>query len=139
MEEAWPVWERYVKELRPVGVSRVATRFINVLPLSAGQPLSQVLASPPTLPTGISSELTAFVFRFVTEGPGRIASIVSLATEEGAGLPSVLLDIDCFVRGDFSVADGNMSAIRRVLDQLRERKNRVFFAHVASEAVKEWE
>lgn len=139
MEEAWPVWERHVKELQPVGVSRVATRFINVLPLSARKPLNQVLPSPPTLPAGISSELTAFVFRFVTERPGRIASIVSLATEEGAGLPSVLLDIDCFVRGDLSVADGNMGAVRRVLDQLRERKNKLFFAHVAAEAVKERE
>ncbi len=139
MEEAWPVWKRYVEELRPAGVSRVATRFINVLPLAPGEPLSRVLAAPPELPAGMSSELTAFVFRFVTEGPDGIASIVSLATGEDEGSPGIILDVDCFSRGDFSVADRNMTAIRHVLDRLRGRKNEVFFAHVAPETLGRWE
>lgn len=134
--EAWPLWRRYAGDLGSAGVSRVATRFINVLPVTTGQPLARLLAAPPEIPEGLPSTVASFLFRYVTEATDGIASIVSLATEGSDG-SSLVLDIDCFAQGDFSVAN-DMDAIRRILNRLRERKNAVFFNSIASEALKQW-
>ena len=138
IEEAWPVWERYVDELRPPGASRVATRFINVLPVTPGQPLDHLLTVPPQLPPGLPSKLAGFVLRYVTEPTGGIASIVSLATEENSQPPSLVLDIDCFSRRDFSVTSSGMKVMKEVLEELRERKNAVFFSTVCANALEQW-
>lgn len=137
IREAWPVWERYVAVLKPRGASRIATRFINVLPVTPG-PLDRLLTTPPQLPDELSPILTSFVFRYVTEPTAGIASIVSLATEDESEVPSLILDIDCFARGDFSVTTGGMNRMRELLQQLRERKNSVFFSTVKSSAVEMW-
>ena len=139
IREAWPIWERYVAVLKPLGASRIATRFVNVLPLTPGQPLDELLAAPPRLPEGLPSSLSAFVFRYVTEATDGMVSIVSLATEEESEPTSLVLDIDCFSRGDFSVTTSGMSRIMDRLRDLRERKNAVFFRTISANALEKWQ
>ncbi len=136
IERAWPSWQRYAGELEPAGVSRVATRFINVLPVTLGQPLDRLLAAPPKMPEGLLSTIAGFLFRYVTEATDGIASSVSLATE-GSDPLALVLYIGCFAQGDFSVAN-DMDTVRGILDRLRARKNAVFFNSIASEALEQW-
>jgi len=138
--DTWPIWERYVSELRPAGVGRVATRFINVLQLPRETSLDRFLAAPPRIPSGLPSSCSAFLFRYVTEATSGIAATVSLAAEP-FGDPrsvSVVLDIDCYMRREFSVTDGNMAGIEEALAELRNRKNDIFFRSVTPKALEMW-
>lgn len=138
VDEAWETWKLYVADLRPPGLSRVATRFINVLQIHPGEPLDRLLAEPPKVPDGLPTVLTHFLFRYVTQATEGIVSSVSLATEEGSRRPSLVLDIDCFARRDFSVSERGMEIVRDTLEQLRARKNQVFFKTITPEAIEEW-
>ncbi len=137
--KAWPVWERFVQRLRPRGASRVATRFINVLPVEPGQSLDRLLVAPPSVPDSLPSPIGAFLFRYVTEPTDDITSIVSLATERESGSLALVLDIDCFAQRDFSVTANGMNDIRQMLVRLRESKNTVFFATITEEAMTRWQ
>ncbi len=137
VRDAWPLWEHFVTELQPVGVSRVATRFINALPVAPGQPLGQVVTAPPVVPPGMPTAVSAFLFRYLTLPTDGITSSVCMATE-APDSNSLVLDIDCAVSGDFSATAAGLAEIRHVLDRLRERKNDVFFASVTKEAVARW-
>ena len=135
--EAWPLWEQFVTELRPLGVSRVATRFINVLRVESDQPLDHVLTAPPVLPPGMPTAVSAFLFRYLTAPIDGITSSVSLATG-GPDSHSLVLDIDCAVSSDFSVTAAGMARINELLERLRQSKNAAFFASVTTEALARW-
>ena len=137
--EAWPLWERFVTQLRPRGATRVATRFVNVLSIEPGQSLDRLLVAPPSVPDDLPSAVGAFLFRYVTEPTDGIASIVSLATEHESGSLALMLDIDCFAQRDFSVTADGMNDIRQMLGRLRETKNMVFFATIEEEATAQWQ
>lgn len=138
--DAWPIWNRYVSELQPAGVGRVATRFINVWGLPRGMTLDGVLTAPPRLPAGLPSTCSAFLFRYVTEPADDFAATVSLATEpsEDPQSVSVVLDIDCYANREFSVKSQEMGGIREALSELRVRKNAIFFRSVTHEAMEMW-
>ncbi|MCY4572102.1 MAG: TIGR04255 family protein [Gemmatimonadetes bacterium] len=140
VNSAWHVWERYFRELRPKGVGRVATRFINVLTIARMRPLDHLLTAPPLLPPGLPATCSAFLFRYVTEATDGIASTVSLATESGSHPESVglVLDIDCYANREFSVKDGDMLEIKETLERLRERKNTIFFRSIRPEILEDW-
>lgn len=137
---AWSIWERYVDVLRPLGVARVATRFINVLRLPPRTALDRFLTAPPKMPPGLPTTCSAFLFRYVTEATGDTAAIVSLATEPSPDPQSVsvVLDIDCYAHRDFSVTGGGVAGMTRTLDELRNRKNEIFFRSVTPEALEMW-
>lgn len=137
--EAWPLWERFVTQLGACGVSRVATRFINVLHVEPGQPIDQLLAAPPSVPEGLPPTLAAFLFRYVTETTDGITTSVSVATEDQSGSVALVLDIDCFAQRDFSTTASGMKDIRQMLERLRASKNTVFFASIAEEALTQWQ
>ncbi len=140
VRDAWPIWRRYVAELRPVGVARVATRFINVLQLPPETDLGHFLTAPPQIPAGLPATCSAFLFRYVTEATDGMAATVSLATEppEDSGSVSVVLDIDCYEHREFTVTGGEMAGIRNALSELRVRKNDIFFRSVTPQALEMW-
>ena len=140
VDDAWPIWERYVDVLRPLGVARVATRFINILRLPPRTTLDRFLTAPPKMPQGLPTTCSAFLFRYVTEATDDAAAIVSLATEPSRGPQSVsvVLDIDCYAHRDFSVTGGGVTGMAKTLDELRQRKNDIFFRSVTPEALEMW-
>ena len=140
VRDAWPIWERYVSDLRPVGVGRVATRFINVLRLPPMTTLDHFLTEPPRMSAGLPATCSAFLFRYVTEATDEIAASVSLATETSGDPQSVSLvfDIDCYIHGEFSVRSRETAGIEQALARLRDRKNDIFFRSVTPEALEMW-
>ena len=140
VSDAWPVWERFVAVVRPLGVGRVATRFINCLQVPPRAPLDRFLTAPPQIPPGLPTACSAFLFRYVTEATDGIATTVSLATETNKDpeAVSLVLDIDCYAHREFSVAGGAMVDIKETLTRLRERKNAVFFKSFTPETLEMW-
>lgn len=128
VEDAWVVWERYVEGLRPLGIERIATRFINRIVLPPSGQLGEVFR----VPLGVSDgRMEAFLFRYQLAPMDGVSAIVSLATEEGPDA-SVILDIDCFVRKSFAT---DAEVLRLQLPKIRDAKNRVFFRSLTSEAI----
>ena len=128
VEDAWVVWERYVEGLRPLGIERIATRFINRIALPPSGQLAEVFRVPPVVSDG---RMETFLFRYQLAPMDGVSAIVSLATEEGPDT-SVILDIDCFVRKSLAT---DTEALRLQLPGIRDAKNRVFFGSLTSEAI----
>ena len=92
------------------------------------------------MPPGLPATCSAFLFRYVTEATGGTAAIVSLAMEpsQDPQSVSVVLDIDCYAQRDFSVTGGGVTGMAKTLDELRKRKNDIFFRSVTPEALEMW-
>ena len=128
LQDAWSVWDRYVTVLKPESVERVATRFINSISIPQPGELDQVLRSPPAPSDGT---MTNFLFRYELAPANGVSAVVSLATED-APAPSVILDIDCFVRESLPP---DRATLQRFLSGVRHAKNRIFFSSLTDEAI----
>ena len=128
VEDAWVVWERYLGQSSPLGIERIATRFINRIELPPSGQLSEVFSVPPVVPAG---RIDSLLFRYQLAPTDGVTAIVSLATQDGPE-PSMILDIDCFVRKSFPTDE---DALRRQLRKVRDAKNRIFFASLTKEAI----
>ena len=128
LEDAWAVWSRYAAVVEPTSVERVATRFINSIAVPQPGGLGEVFRFPPAVPEGTMEN---FLFRYELGSVDGVTTAVSMATED-APAPSVILDIDCFVRE-------SLLPVREVLEPLlsrvRDAKNRIFFHSLTDEAI----
>ncbi len=131
VEDAWVVWSKYLERAAPLGVERIATRFINRIVLPPSGQLAEVFRAPPEVPGG---RVGSLLFRYQLVPTNGVTAIVSLATEDGPE-PSMILDIDCFVRKSFPT-DGD--ALRRQLRRVRGAKNRIFFRSLTTEAMERY-
>ena len=139
-DEALHLWKIYLNAVNPVGVSRVALRYINKLEFPAPvKKISEYLTSPPTVPRPFREMQAGFFSRNVIRNTkmDNIA-IITQALDPAINRTFfvVVLDIDVFKRKDFSVSG---SKYRDVLEELRKFKNDVFFNSVTERAVKLWE
>lgn len=128
VEDAWVVWKRYLATSRPLGIERIATRFINRIELPPSGQLAEVLRVPLGVPDG---RMDTFLFRYQLAPAEGVTAIVSLATEDTPE-PSMILDIDCFVRRSLPA---DTETLRRLLPRLRGAKNRIFFRSLTPEAI----
>lgn len=129
-DEAREFWQIYSSAMSPVAVSRVATRFINMIRIP--MPINDFedwLTQPPRIPKDLPQALAGYLLRIVLPDPDTGAtSIITQALEEvGPQYASVVLDIDVFLNRDSGDADGS---IWDQLEQLRTLKNKIFFASV---------
>lgn len=135
-EEGWRLWELYRETAHPLGVNRLATRFINRLNIPNESRLEHFFTAPPNVPDGVPDQLEAFLSRYALAPVDGIRSSVTLASEAKAPGPDVapiILDIDCYVQEDLAVdADEEMHA--RFTD-LRDMKNRIFFKSLTAHAL----
>jgi uncharacterized protein (TIGR04255 family) len=137
LSEALRLWGVYVDVAAPVGVSRVALRFINnlTLPREVAR-FGEFLDSPPAPPPGAGPVLQGFSLRVrshdLHSGLTVTRTLASARTRPGADGLGVLIDIDAFCTADLAVDAG---ALRPVLDSLRELKNRVFFGSITQRTV----
>ena len=128
VEDGWIVWRKYLEIASPLGVERIATRFINRIILPPSGQLAEVLSVPPVVPDG---RIDSLLFRYQLVPTNGVTAIVSLATEDGPD-PSMILDIDCFVRKSLPTDE---DVLRRQLRMVRDAKNRIFFSCLATEAI----
>ena len=130
--EARELWERYCLVAQPVGVQRLAVRYINRIPLPSGTvQLSDWFNLHPQLPSTLESPMEEFLMRVVARHPDEptYRSITTQATQPSGpdGRPAVMLDIDVFTHVQLQP---DSEQVWKILEDLRTYKNDVFFATI---------
>jgi uncharacterized protein (TIGR04255 family) len=137
--EALRLWDLYVEVARPLAVSRVAVRYINRLRIPPQTDLPTMLTRVPRAPEGAPANLEGYLTRVETLDPATGRRVITTQALTPAMPPegrAVIIDIDAFKMGEFGVSS---SAIRPILDGLRQLKNAVFFGSITEEAAKGFE
>jgi uncharacterized protein (TIGR04255 family) len=137
--EALRLWELHAEVARPLMVSRVALRYINILKLPAQADIRTVLTRVPATPEGSPGRVQGFLTRVETldaESGRRVITTQALAPGMPPDRVNVVIDIDAFQMGDFGVSP---AALRPTLDELRELKNAVFFGSITEQAAEGFE
>jgi len=137
-ETAKAVWDRFVLEVQPEVVNRMAVRFINLLPLPVPfDDFSEYLTAAPSVPPNLPQGLSAFLQRVViVDTAQNRKAIVTQALEESqvsvqTGTIGIFLDIDTF---RVARVDSPSPGVWAALDQLRDFKNAIFFDHITEKA-----
>jgi uncharacterized protein (TIGR04255 family) len=125
------LWSKYYSAAQPNRIVRLATRFINRIPLPAQQPFDTVFKTTfsvsASLPQAVAGFLLRIVLPFSSEGA---TAIITQALEENK--QGCVFDIDVF--SDISHAISDEVAWQK-LEQLRGVKNRLFFESLTSAVV----
>ena len=132
-QTAKPLWDKYVAAAGASTVSRIAVRYINVmpLPLPIGD-FDDYLTAPPKVPAALPQELAGFFSRIIIVNPNLDAlAVVTQALEPAVDQKvPVILDIDVYREIPSAEWSANDRRIWDALEQLREFKNQVFFESI---------
>ena len=141
LPEALRLWSVYVELAKPQSVTRVALRYINHMNLpSPGVKLDDYIVTSPRLPTSsVPQILSSFATRVALEYPerrmmARVIQVLEVGVETPA--PSLLFDIDVYRTGNFEVSTTLMG---KILDDLHEYKNDIFFGSLTERFVEMFE
>lgn len=137
-EEAARLWGVYIDAASPSLITRIATRYVNVLKLPLRTELARYLTAPPAIPPGLHQELSGFFSRVEIQKPSIDArGIITQALESGGqDYAQVVLDIDVFMSRQFEVQNNDYW---HCLDKLRQFKNTVFFASITQTAAEQFQ
>jgi len=132
--QAVRLWGVYAASVSPSPITRVATRYVNLLKLPTNIELKEYLVAPPTIPAGLNQELSSFLTRVEIREPAIKAHGILTQAFEGVhnGYAPIVLDIDVFMARQF---DAHEEEFWRCLDQLRDFKNTVFFESITEKAM----
>lgn len=123
--EAARMWELYASTVSPNPITRIATRYVNLLKLPANAEFKEYLVAPPIVPEGLNQELSSFLTRI--EIRDQSINAHGILTQAFEGIQNdyvpIVLDIDVFMARQF---DPQEKEFWRCLDQLRDFKNTVF-------------
>jgi len=134
--EARDLWSRYATLTKPEKVTRIALRYINRmdLPLPFND-FKEYLLTVPEIAPGLPQGLASFFFRVVIpfDKAEAFATITETIAEgeESKGVVPVILDIDVFRAGTFSIVADKLWP---TFDRLRELKNDLFFRTLTDKA-----
>ena len=131
--EAAKLWDVYVDAVSPNLVTRVGTRYVNVLKLPLDAKLEVYLETPPKIPGGLNQEIGGFFTRINISDPEIKAQGFLIQAMEGISgnhLP-VFLDIDVFMIKQFELGTDDFWPC---FEQLRALKNEVFLKSITEKA-----
>jgi uncharacterized protein (TIGR04255 family) len=136
IEEAKRLWAIYVARLEPVGIFRIATRFINNLrlPLRMGEEFQVYINSLAQVPQGTPQSVEGFFQRFQLADRFLDAHVIlslTLNSLDPDGRVPVILDIDAFKMTEKNASD---PMIWEELESLRKLKNDCFFGTLTEKA-----
>lgn len=136
--EAARLWKIYAESVSPNPITRVATRYVNLLKLPLNIELKEYLTAPPTVPEGLNQELSSFLTRIEIREPSTGAHGILTQALEGVreDHAPMVLDIDVFIARQFDPQDGEFW---HCLDQLRDFKNTVFFESITEKTVEHFQ
>jgi uncharacterized protein (TIGR04255 family) len=133
-DEAKELWKRYLDIATPLGVSRIALRYINQLniPLPM-KDFKDYIRTTPEIAPGLPQGLQNFFMRL--EIPDADSGRVTIVTQTMAppkedSLP-LIFDIDVIHEQAF---DARSPEIWEAFEQLRDLKNRIFFLSITDKA-----
>lgn len=127
-KEAKGYWEKYIKIAKPLGINRLALRYINLieLPRPAGD-LKEYFLTGPEIAPGIPQGLAEFFMRLVipdkkTTNTAIVIETVDISKLNENVLP-LIFDIDVFRLVNLTVEDPELW---NIFESLREYKNQIF-------------
>ncbi len=142
-DAALPLWSKFVGEVQPDFVTRIALRYINsfVLPLPIPN-FQQYLTYAPVLPEELGQGLAGFLTRVVVPTGSDDVGIITQSLEGEVPLGNaigvqVLLDID--IAHPCKVSPADLTNIAEILDRLRDFKNKAFFSFLTDETLERFE
>jgi len=134
--EAIRLWKVYAEVHPRARVTRLAVRYINRMTVIEGGSLADYLTAPPSLPEEVPQQLREYLMRVVVQDREKqLSAVLVQALEPGAAeaTGSILLDVDAF-RELRRPLDPSDTEIARVFGELREMKNRIFYASITEKA-----
>lgn len=133
------MFKSYVAASRPLALSRVATRFINVIEVPEPRfNLDDFLEAGPRIPPDSFDHVKEFHHRIAMGGNREgLMGILNLGTQRASpGQPrGLLVDVDCFMVDDLPI---DFSAAKPILSELRSLKNALFFGSVKESALERY-
>lgn len=129
-KEAKKLWERYIKIAKPIGITRVALRYINLieLPRPAGDFKEYFLTGPEIAP-GLPQGLAEFFMRLVIPDVKTKSTAIIIETVDVSKLTEsifpLIFDIDVFRLVNITPED---SDLWKIFESLREYKNQLFMS-----------
>ncbi len=132
-DESYKLWEHYVRVASPEIITRIALRYINRLELPLKMyDFDEYLSSSPTIPEGLSQEVSSFLTRVVIPEKNIGAhALVTQAFESVTGdTVPIILDIDAFMKGEYGIERKAWDDI----EKLHDFKNRIFFEFITEKA-----
>lgn len=139
-EELFPImmelWETYTSIAEPDLVTRIATRFINRIPIAEdGLDFDDYLLAAPNVPPDLPQTLSAFVSKVtIDDVDNSISAHVSQSFEanpSGVGI-IILLDIDAFQFVDLNPKDEKLGESFSLLHKF---KNDIFFNYLTEKTL----
>lgn len=129
--KAFALWPKYSEAAKPTKVVRIASRFINRVPLPVGESFEKTFLTNfvigPTLPQTVAGYLLRVVIPFEEY------DAISIVTQSLDGNSTdCILDLDIFSEQPQGIAEAE---IWGKLDGLREVKNRLFFGSFTDTAL----
>lgn len=136
--EAMRLWDRFSGVACPAEITRIATRFINVLELPLPSQLGGYLTAPPQVPGEFESEISSFLTRTVFAAPDYGAQVIFTQALDSikANASNIILDIDVFIENIF---DPSNCDFREKLNTLRGLKNDVFFDSITERTAEQYQ
>lgn len=140
--EAMRLWQIYLDVLTPQYVSRVAVRYVNAIEVSPPVELEEYFTAPPYIPDGAPTDaLVNFLMRTTsTHSEWDVSVHLTHASEDVStdGAVTIVLDLDVFKVVQLRPME-DQAVLESVFDQLRDVKNRMFFASITDELVGRYE
>ncbi|MES9970327.1 MAG: TIGR04255 family protein [Candidatus Thiodiazotropha sp.] len=128
--EAKKLWEIYKETCNSCSISRIATRYINVMriPLPI-KDFKLYLNSPPIIPETLPQGISSFLTRVVIQNPEiQSQGIVTQALDRPEeGCAPITLDIDIVKHGDYNIDENEFWTD---LEKMRIFKNDIFFESI---------
>lgn len=134
--EASRLWDIYAKAAGTFAVTRVAMRYINLLPIEGSlNDLNKFIEKPPVMPAALESKLFGYLEQnFLNDTHDGFQAILIQAVQPPVPPTAFeyILDIDVFLQSPKIPIE----AVWGTLEKLRDYKNRIFFNTLKKET---WE
>lgn len=128
------LWKEYRLARQPEKIVRLATRFINRIPLPLEEPFDNVFKTTFCLADSLPQSVAGFLLRIVVPFSGVGANaIITQALE--ANMPSCIFDLDVFSETPEGVTEDDAWS---KLEGLRQIKNRLFFESLTPSALEKF-
>lgn len=136
-EHALGIWQKYLEAMKPTGITRLATRFINSIEITLPiTDFGDFLEYPPEVPNSLPQGVMSFLSRVTFSEP---SADVTTVTQMLEGMSSnqkcvaIFLDIDAAHSAPTPITDMQQAA--PILNRLRETKNKAFFGFLKDKAL----
>ncbi|WP_081054585.1 TIGR04255 family protein [Burkholderia vietnamiensis] len=136
-EHALGIWQKYLEAMKPTGISRLATRFINSIEIALPiTDFGDFLEYPPEVPDSLPQGVMSFINRVTFAAPSADFTTVTQMLEgmsPDQKSVTILLDIDAAHSAPTPITDLLQAA--PILNRLRDTKNKAFFGFLKDKAL----